>query len=141
MVIRSGAVRLTAMVEAKPSCFMLASFVTGDAGVVHDDVDTAELLLDVLGDALQGVLAGDVEGEVVAAELGVHRLKLARGLGHVDAEDRRSVAVQHPGDLLADAAAGSGDEGDLAGQRLGPVLDLAASVGPWAPIRMTWPDT
>ena len=52
-------------------------------------------------------------------------LQLAGGLGYVDAEDRRAVAVQHPGDLLADAAGGAGDDRDLAGQRLGRVGDRA----------------
>ena len=51
-------------------------------------------------------------------------LELAGGLRHVDADDRGAVAVQHPGDLLADAAAGAGDERDLAGQRACPVGDL-----------------
>ena len=48
--------------------------VAGDAGVVHDDVDAAELLLDVVGDPLRRVLGGDVEGEVVAVELLHQRL-------------------------------------------------------------------
>ena len=103
--------------------------VAGDAGVVHDDVDAAELVLDVLGDPLRRVLGGDVECELVAVELAHHGLQLAGGLGHVDAEDGGAVAVQHPGDLLADAAARAGDDGDLAGQWPGPVRDVLGDGG------------
>ena len=103
--------------------------VAGDAGVVHDGVDLAVLLLDVLGDPLRRVLGGDVERQVVAAELVHQRLQLARGLRYVDAEDRRAVAVQHLGDLLADAARGAGDDRDLAGERLRGVGDRGGLVG------------
>src|SRR3546814_2313123 len=67
---------------------------------------------------------GDVEGEAVAVQFLHHRLQLAGGLRDVDAEDRRTVAVQDAGDLLADAAARAGDDGQLAGQRTLPVLEL-----------------
>ena len=43
--------------------------VAGDAGVVHDDVDAAVRVLDVLRDPLRRVLGGDVERQVVAVEL------------------------------------------------------------------------
>ena len=57
-VIRSGAVRLTAMHRAPPVLGHVRELlVAGDAGVVHDDVDPAVLLLDVLGDPLRRVLA------------------------------------------------------------------------------------
>ncbi len=76
-------------------------------------------------DPLRRVVGGDVEGEVVALEL-VGELHQGVGrLGDVDADDRGAVAVQHPGDLLADAAAGAGDQGDLAVQRAQPVGHLA----------------
>ena len=103
--------------------------VAGDAGVVHDDVDAAELVLDVLGDPLRRVLGGDVQGEVVAVQLAHHGLQLARGLRDVDAQDGGAVAVQHPRDLLADAAARAGHDRDLAGERPGPVLHLLGHGG------------
>ena len=56
-------------------------------------------------------------------------LQLAGGLRHVDPDDRRAVAVQDPGDLLADAAARAGHERDLAGQRAGPVGHLVGGHG------------
>src|SRR5699024_2434377 len=80
--------------------------VAGDAGVVHPDVDTTMVLPDVVGDALGGVGVRDVQGQAVPVDLLHHRLQLAGGLGHVDAEDRGPVAVQHPGDLFPDPAAG-----------------------------------
>jgi hypothetical protein len=50
--------------------------------------------------------------------------------------------VQHAGDLLADAAARAGDQGDLALERAQPVGDLAAECGPGVvPMRTTWPET
>ena len=58
-------------------------------------------------------------------ELGHHGLQLARGLRYVDATTTRAVTVQHPRDRLADAAAGAGHQGDLAGQRAVRVGDLA----------------
>ena len=73
------------------------------------------------------VLGGDVEREVVAVELVGQRRQLARpACGHVDADDRGAVAVQHPGDLLADAAAAPVTSGDLAGERARPVLPASA---------------
>ena len=103
--------------------------VAGDAGVVHDHVDTAVLLLEVVGDPLRRVLGGDVEGEPVAAELLHQGLQVVGELGYVDTDDGRAVAVQHPGDLLTDAAAGAGDQGDPAGQGQRPVGDLAGGGG------------
>ncbi len=95
--------------------------VAGDAGVVDDDVDPAVLLLDVVGDSLRCVLAGDVQDEVVAVELAHQRLELAGSLGYVDPDDRGAVPVEDPGDLFADTAAGAGHQGHLAGQRADPV--------------------
>ena len=78
---------------------------------------------------------------MVAVELAHQDLQLAGRLGHVDADDLRAVAVQHAGDLLADAAARTGDEGDLALERARQSATGSALVSPWAPIRTTWPET
>ena len=88
--------------------------------------ETAEAYL---GDALRGVLGRDVEDEVVAVELAHEGLQLAGGLRHVDADHGRAVAVQDAGDLLADAPAGTGHEGDLPGEGAGPVGDLVGGHG------------
>ena len=68
------------------------------------------------------------------------REQLAGRLRHVDADDQGAVAVQHPGDLLADAAAGAGDQRDLAGQRAQPVGD-SRRLGRGVPTRTTCPET
>ena len=103
--------------------------VAGDAGVVDHDVDAAVLLLEVVRDPLRRVLAGDVERQPVASELLHHRLQVVGELGYVDTHDGRAVAVQDPGDLLTDAAAGTGHQRDPAGQRQRPVGHLAGVLG------------
>ncbi len=111
------------------SGFMFASFLSRVMPALCTTMSTPpNVSLHVLGDPLGRVLAGDVEGEVVAAQLLGDSLQLAGRLGYVDAEDPRAVAVQHPGDLLADAAAGPGDQRDLALERARPVGDLLGSV-------------
>ena len=79
---------------------------------------------------------------MVAVELPHQRLELAGGLRYVDPEDGRAVAVQHAGDLLADAAAGAGHQGDLAVERRCQSVDRRRpSSAPVAPMRTTWPET
>ena len=144
-VIRSGAVRLTAMtlLPAVGSA-MLASFLSRVMPALCTTTSTPPCCgAQVVRDALRRVLGGDVEDEVVAVELAHQRLQLAGGLRDVDADDGGAVAVQHPGDLLADAAAGAGDEGDLA-RPAGGVQSATGSrrrSTPWAPMRTTWPET
>ena len=63
-VIRSGAVRLTAIAEREDVVLHVRQLlVAGDAGVVHDDVDAAVRGLHVVGDPRRRVLGGDVEGQ------------------------------------------------------------------------------
>ena len=123
-VIRSGAVRLTAMTLSQRSAAMLASLLSRVMPALCTTTSTPPCSVRRWCAMRCGrVLGGDVEDEVVAVELAHQGLQLAGGLGDVDADDRGAVAVQHPGDLLADAAAGAGHEGDLALQRTAPVGD------------------
>ena len=95
---------------------MLASFLSRVMPALCTTTSTPPcLVLQVVGDPLRRVLGGDVErrgGRRRARS--ITRLELAGGLRHVDADDGRAVAVEHPGDLLADAAAGAGHQRDLA---------------------------
>src|SRR5690606_18179311 len=96
--------------------------VAHDPCVVHDDVEVAVVGPDVLGDAAPGVLGGDVELQGGPADRVGHRGEVLPRGGHVDGDDAGAVPGQGPGDRLADAAGGAGDDRDLAGQRLLPVL-------------------
>ena len=141
-VIRSGATRLTSSTEFQRSSSMLASCLSRVMPALCTTTSTPPWPVgEVLGDPLRGVLGGDVEGEVVAAELLGQRDQVAGRLRHVHPDDGRAVAGEHPGDLLADAAGRPGDEGDLAGQRTLPVGLLGAASVADVPIRTTWPET
>ena len=86
-----------------------------DAGIAHQDVDPAESR-DCLGHAgldlrLIGHVHGDADRAAGAAELG------RRGIGallvEIGNDDLGALARICPGDLLADAARGTGDNGNL----------------------------
>ena len=85
-----------------------------------------------------GVLGRDVELEGRALHLVGHRGQRVPGCGHVDGDDGRAVAGEHPGDLGTDAARGPGDDRDLAREgtersRRSPLVDSST--------RTTWPST
>ena len=71
----------------------------------------------VVEDAAPGVGRGDVGLQRGATDLVGHRGQRGPGRGHVDTDDGGAVAGEGPGDLGADAAGGTGDDGDLADQR------------------------
>ena len=122
VVIRSGATRLTSMTELQRSSSMLASVLSRVMPALCTTMSTPPWAV-VRWCAIRfgASLRGDVEREVVAAELLGQRDQVARGLWHVDADDGGAVAGEHPRDLLADPAGGAGDERDLAGERTLPV--------------------
>src|SRR4029077_8113014 len=95
--------------------------VASDAGVVHHHVDAAVGPGEVLGDPFGGVLGGDVEGEVVAVQLGGQPDQVVGGLWYVDPDHGRAVAGEHSRDLLPDAAGGARHQRHLAGQGPLPV--------------------
>ena len=89
-------------------------FVAGNAGVIDEDLDRAEFGVDLL--ARLGDRGG--VGDVDLKGLGLQALgddvvgHLHAGLGLRDAKDGVAVGSESFRDGLADAATGSGDEGD-----------------------------
>ena len=89
--------------------------VLGDAGVVDQDVDGAEVGEDGFGAGLDGVFAGDVEGEGFGGAAGggdfggdgFELVEIAGGEG-----DGGAVGGECEGAGAADALGGSGDEGN-----------------------------
>ncbi len=79
------------------------------------------VLAQVLGDAVDRVGRGDVERQRGAADLRRRLGQRLGGLFDVDQHDLRAVAGEHLGDLGADAPRGTGDQRDLAVERLVPV--------------------
>ena len=131
--------------------------VAGDAGVVDQDVDPAELVDDALHRGLRGGGVDDVAADADRAGT-VGEVEAARGVGggglvEVEDRDRGALAGEALGDAEADASGCSGDDGDAAvepthgellgvcgrsGDRSSP--RLVATVGRWvggssAPLR------
>ena len=106
--------------------------VAGDAGVVDDDVEPAGAARAGASISRCGASAAVMSSCSAVPPIAVGDLgqRLA-GRREVDGDHVRAVAGQHLGDRGADAARRAGDHGDLAGQRLVPVLRRrAASAAP-----------
>ncbi len=90
-----------------------------DPGVVDQDVDRPELVLDLVEERREGGVVGDVEcaSGRLAPELGCHR----SGEVAVEVADRQggSLSCERAGRRGADAAGGAGDHDDFAGQVAG----------------------
>ena len=97
------------------------------AGIVHQHVDGAEMLLrlsdHVAHDGFHRQIA-DVTDRV-AAEFAHHRIDV--GLNNVGDHQFHAVGVQAPRDDAADAAAGAGDDADLAVEA---AHDVSGSIAP-----------
>ena len=91
----------------------------GDAGVVDQHVDRAERVLDGRDRALDARVVGDVERNARDPAAGICDLALQRGelvqLTGGEA-DRGAVLRQDPGEPLAEALRGAGDQRDAAGE-------------------------
>src|SRR5260221_1950181 len=97
--------------------------VARDAGVVHEDVEPAELLLDLCHELRDGRRAGDVAavGPRALGELGALRCRRTRGLGaRRHAGDLRSAARELDRDGGTDPARSPRYEGPTALQEAGP---------------------
>ena len=105
---------------------------------MDDDVDAAVPLAQVLDQPLPRVVRGDVELERRAADLVRDLGQLVAGRRDVDGDDVRAVPGHDAGDRRADAAGGTGDDGDLGGQGLLAVLTGGRSA---AESVTTWPST
>ena len=81
------------------------------AGVVDEDVDRPAALDDLVGQALDVVLVGDVDGEPDAVR---ERRGGLVGSVQVGDDDARACGGQSFGDRAADALRRAGDDGDLA---------------------------
>src|ERR1035441_1924275 len=96
----------------------------GDAGVIHQDFDVAELRLDGIHQAIDAGADRDVglDGDTAAPEAGDLRFRVLRVGGASPVIDRQVGAC--PGkcyrDGTADAPAGTGDQGDFALQIVHP---------------------
>ena len=85
-----------------------------NAGIAHQDVDLSEVLHGSLNTRIHLLLVGHVHGDaqpLAGAALGSDGV----GGGLVQISDRHARTFAHEGmsDLLADAAGGAGDDGDL----------------------------
>ena len=105
--------------------------VVGDAGVVVDLVDFAEVCDDRVGVGQHGLAFGDVEA--VGLHLRAECFGLARGLGKsfgVDVGEGkvRALLREIEGKGPADAGAGSGDDGDFAFESSSFDCDLSLEV-------------
>ena len=123
-VMRCGAPTLMSTTSAKFSGFMLRSRLSRVMPALCTMMSTPPWCCLKCGRDLLGcVVGGDVEGDRAAAELVDERLQVGLQRRHVEADDGGAVAVQGADLGLAEPAGGAGDEGDLAGQRLGRVGD------------------
>ena len=94
--------------------------VLGDSGVVHKDVDTAEILDDLVDDRVRLFEVGCVRG----IALGLHAQRGDLGFGSFAVLVDRKVGERHVGALLgefecdglADAAGGAGHDGHFSFQ-------------------------
>ena len=94
--------------------------VLGDSGVVHEDVDTAEILHDPVDDRVRLFEVGCVRG----IALGLHAQRGDLGFGGLAVLVDRKVGERHVGALfgefecdgLADAACGAGHNGHFSVQ-------------------------
>ena len=97
-----------------------------DAGIGNEDIDLAELPDDLGDTAIDFRLVGDIHGHADRLAAGVGDF-LCRGLraGQVEIgnRDRRAILRIDLGDALANAAGGAGDQGDLAFELHGRLLD------------------
>ena len=97
--------------------------VAGDAGVVDDDVHPAVPLAQVLDQPLRRRRRAVMSSCSAVPPISLATAASAVAGGRdVDGDDVRAVPGHDVGDRRADAAGGTGDDGDLAGQRLLVVL-------------------
>jgi hypothetical protein len=89
----------------------------GDSGVVYQNIDAAERAIDASSGVFELMQERDVAGDDFGFAAGVEDGAgggVEGGLG-ASAEDGGGAEMgEHAGDGCADAAAGSGDDGDLA---------------------------
>ena len=93
--------------------------VAGEAGVVDQDVDAAVGARCLVGHGPHLAVVADVQHGADGLEAGFLQAgdSLAHGVGvDVGDHDARAFARQRQGRGVADAAAGSGDDGDFAGE-------------------------
>ncbi len=79
------------------------------------------MLAQMLGDPVDGVVCGDVEGQGRPTDAGGSLGQRLGGGLHVDRNDPGPVAGEHLGDRRADTACGTGHDAHLAVQRPVPV--------------------
>ena len=87
-----------------------------DAGIADQHVDAAERLDDLGGAGVHLLFVGDVHGDAdraLAARVDLLRGGIGRLLVEVGDDDLGAFAREHDGDFLADAARGTGDDGNL----------------------------
>ena len=91
-----------------------------DPGVVDEDVERAEALLDLVEERGEAGAVGDVEGEADASRRRA-RPRRPRPRAGVEVADRDDdpLARERTGERLTDAAGAARDDGDLAAQRAG----------------------
>src|ERR1035441_6747294 len=112
----------------------------GDAGVIHQDFDVAELRLDGIHQAIDAGADRDVglDGDTAAPEAGDLRFRVLRVGGASPVIDRQVGAC--PGkcyrDGTADAPAGTGDQGDFALQIVHPSRVPCLW---WDMLQLAWP--
>ena len=141
-VIRSGATRLTSSTASQRSSSMLASFLSWVMPALWTTTSTPPCFSFRWWAIRCGASLAVMSRVRWSPSSSPHqRLQLAGRLRDVEPDDGRAVAVQDPGDLLADAAAGAGDQRDLAGERALPVGRPRRRRVAWVPIRTTWPET
>ncbi len=113
-----------------------------DAGIVDQHVDRAERVLDGRDRALDAGVVGDVQSD--ARDLAAAGGNLALQLGELvqlagGEADRGAALGQHPGEALAEALRGAGDQRDAAGQieqiAHRGLLKADADRRPWAEYR------